>query len=331
MGFDSEVIHAASRQLEAQRRVRQAEFARRRAEIYEKIPRTEEIERQLKATVAGTLVAAFRRGTDPTAAVANCRAQNLSLQQERSRLLEAAGYAPDALVEQPACRVCNDTGWKGANMCECLKALCAREQIRQLSSLLDLQGQSFESFRLDLYSDDPEDGSFGLSPRQNMQMNWAFCQGYAREFPNFYSKNVLLSGAPGLGKTFLSASIARVVAQRGYSVVYDTAVNVFAQFEARKFEKNPDAAESTQRYLSCDLLILDDLGSEMRTAFTQAALYEILNTRLIGHKGTVISTNLQEKEIQQLYTPQIHSRIAGEYRVLNFFGQDLRKQNKYRC
>ncbi len=328
MGYESDVIRAASLQLEAQRKQRQDAFARRQAEIYQKLPRTAEIERQLRRTVSATVAAALRTGEDPSRAIAGYRAENLTLQQERRRLLVAAGYAPDALIDQPVCKRCGDSGWTGASMCECLKALCARQQIQQLSSLLDLRGQSFESFRMDYYSDSAEDGMGGMSPRTLMQMIYAICYGYAQEFPDFYVKNLFLTGNPGLGKTFLSASIAGVVAKRGYSVVYDTAVNVFAQFEARKFEKDQEAEESTQRYLNCDLLILDDLGSEMRTTFTQAALYEILNTRLVREKHTVISSNLTLEQVRKLYSPQIYSRLAGEYRSMTFYGEDIRQQEK---
>ncbi|MCD8143954.1 MAG: ATP-binding protein [Oscillospiraceae bacterium] len=327
MGYDSNVIQAASRQLEERRSRRETEFAARQAEIYAKIPRTAAIDRQLRATISAAAAAALRKGTDPAAAIAALKEENLSLQREREQLLRQAGYAPDALVDQPVCPLCRDTGWRGAEMCACLRELCAREQIHQLSSLLDLRGQSFDSFRLDVYSDEPEPNR-GISPRQNMQMVYALCKGYAQEFPNFYFKNLFLTGDPGLGKTFLSASIAGVVAERGYSVVYDTVGNVFAQFEARKFEKDPEAQESTLRYLHCDLLILDDLGSEMKTSFTQSALYEILNFRLVGDRCTVISSNLTLERLKKEYTPQIYSRIAGEYRSIAFFGADVRQYGK---
>ena len=146
--------------------------------------------------------------------------------------------------------------------------------------------------------------------------------------------HILLYGPPGLGKTFLSACIARVVSEHGFSVVYDTAVNIFAQFETQKFSRDEDdtreARDGTRRYLGCDLLILDDLGSEMTTPFVQSALYQLLNTRLTGGKRTIISTNLTPDDIRRRYTPQLASRLEGEYHMLRFFGEDIRLQKKQR-
>lgn len=216
-------------------------------------------------------------------------------------------------------------------MCRCLRALCAQEQIRELSKLLDLGEQSFDTFRMDYYSTSfwPE---WGTSPRENMELVYEVCLNYAQKFGRFYFKNLFLSGAPGLGKTFLSACIARTVSENRHSVVYDTAGNVFAQFEARKFLRDSDdgreARDETRRYLGCDLLILDDLGSELTTQFTQSALYELINGRLVGGKRTVISSNLSMEEAAVRYSPQIASRLEGEYHLLHFFGEDIRLLRK---
>lgn len=330
MSYESSVIHAATRQLEARRANREAQFAARRQEIYRKLPRTEEIDRHLRASIPTLLSVAMRRGSSASEAVSAIRKENLSLQKERALLLKNAGYPENALADTPVCPLCGDTGWRGAKMCSCLKELCKKEQIKQLSSMLDLQGQSFQSFRLDYYSDDPDQDIQSLSPRFIMSSNHTICADYANQFPNHTCRNLFLTGAPGLGKTFLSACIARVVSEKGFSVVYDTAGNIFAQFEAQKFEKDADAQESTRRYLNCDLLIIDDLGSEMTTSFTQSVLYEIINTRLISNRRTVISSNLSLSEVQQRYLPQIYSRLSGEYRSLSFIGDDIRQQNRNR-
>ena len=214
-------------------------------------------------------------------------------------------------------------------MCACLKALCTQEQIRELSSLLDLGEQSFDQFSLDWYS------PLGSpSPRENMGFIYDVCLNYAQKFRTFPFRNLLLYGPPGLGKTFLSACIARVVSEHGFSVVYDTAGNIFAQFETQKFSRDEDdtreARDGTRRYLGCDLLILDDLGSEMTTPFVQSALYQLLNTRLTGGKRTIINTNLTPDDIRRRYTPQLASRLEGEFHMLRFFGEDIRLQKKQR-
>ena len=194
--------------------------------------------------------------------------------------------------------------------------------------MLDLGSQSFDTFSLDWYSTQ-EIPQTGISPRKNMERNRDICVDYAYDF-NEKSGNLLLTGAPGLGKTFLSACIARVVSEKGYSVVYDTAGHVFERFEARKFSREEDdrAAEDVERILQCDLLILDDLGTEMTTAFVQSALYEIVNTRLLAGKSTIINTNLGMTELNQRYLEQVSSRIEGEYQVLIFFGEDIRRKKR---
>ena len=280
--------------------------------------------------MTGVMTAALRQGQDPGPALAQLREKNLDLQLERRDILGQLGLGPDDLDDTPACPLCNDTGWRGATMCDCLRSLCTREQIRDLSSLLNLGEQSFDRFRMDYYSTQPHP-STGISPRENMELVLDVCQNYAHKFGAFYFRNLFLSGAPGLGKTFLSACIARAVSEQGRSVVYDTAGNIFAQFEDRKFWRggeSQEARDETRRYLNCDLLILDDLGSELTTQFTQTALYELINTRLVAGRHTVISSNLSLQEVAQRYSPQIASRISGEYHDLFFFGQDIRALKK---
>ena len=194
--------------------------------------------------------------------------------------------------------------------------------------MLDLGGQSFETFSLSWYSD-TYDPALGISPRKNMARILEICRNYAETFSQD-SGSLLLTGDPGLGKTFLSAAIARVVSGDGWSVVYDTAGSIFRRFESQKFrrEDEEEADADVERVLHCDLLILDDLGTEMTTAFVQSALYQIVNTRLMEKRATILSTNLsmveRNNEIASRYSPQIASRIEGEYQVLPFFGEDIR-------
>ena len=163
-----------------------------------------------------------------------------------------------------------------------------------------------------------------------MEFLCELCMNYAQKFGKFYFQNLFLTGNPGLGKTFLSACVARTVAENGFSVVYDTAVNLFAQFEEQKFGKDADgsAQAEARRYLSCDLLILDDLGSELTTPFVQSALYHLVNTRLAGNKATIISSNLSMDGVRERYNGQTASRLEGEYRVLRFYGDDIRLLRK---
>ena len=333
MAYEQNVLRRAAERLEDQRRRREEAQNARRREIYAAIPRVAEIDRQLRRTIVDIIAASLRQGNDPVPAIGVIRDKNLDLQAERAELLVAHGYPADALDDKPACPRCSDTGWRGAVMCDCLKSLCAQEQIKELSKLLDLGEHSFDTFSLDVYSPSPWRGS-GISPRENMEMVYEICLNYAQKFGRFYFNNLFLSGAPGLGKTFLSACIARTVSENGFSVVYDTAVNIFSRFEDRKFSRDAEdtreARDETRRYLSCDLLILDDLGSEMTTPFVQSALYTLINSRLTADRRTVISSNLSMEDVRRRYAPQIASRLEGEYRVLPFFGEDIRLLRKQR-
>ena len=330
MGYDANVLRRATQRLEQGRRERRERVEGLRRDAYARQPKLERLDRQLQQTMAQLVAAALRRGGDPARAVREVRERNLAIQQERAVLLGALGLPEDALDDKPACPLCGDTGWQGAKMCRCLRELCAREQIAELSKLLDLGEQSFDTFRMDYYSQSPWPG--GTSPRENMELVYEVCLNYAQKFGRFPIRNLFLTGAPGLGKTFLSACIARTVSEKGHSVVYDTAGNIFAQFEARKFQRDSadgqEARDETRRYLNCDLLILDDLGSELVTQFTQSALYELVNSRLVGEKHTVISTNLTLEEAARRYPPQIASRLEGEYHALHFFGDDIRLLKK---
>ena len=331
MSYSPNVLRRAQARLSQRREERRDRQEALRRQVYAQLPRVAELDRLLRQTMAQVIAAALREGGDPAAQVAEIRRKNQALQGERAQLLAGHGFPADALDDKPLCARCGDSGWVGSDMCDCLKVLCAQEQIRELSQLLNLGEQSFETFDLGVYS--PEVWpAWGRSPRENMEKVLKICRDYAQNFGRYYFNNLFLSGSTGLGKTFLSACIARTVSEQGFSVVYDTAVNVFARFEEQKFardrEEAGEAKDETRRYLGCDLLILDDLGSELTTPFVQSALYQLVNSRLTAEKRTVISSNLTMDDVRLRYTPQIASRLEGEFRVLPFFGEDIRLQRR---
>jgi DNA replication protein DnaC len=226
------------------------------------------------------------------------------------------------------CPKCRDAGYVGADICGCLMELYKSEQRKSLSNLLKLGDETFHSFDLSYYDDVSRDPDAAVSPRRCMEIIYETCVEYARRFGK-NSVNLFFNGPPGLGKTFLSACIARVVADGGYSVVYDTAGSVFAKFEEVRFSRGGDTEDvrrEISRYLECDLFILDDLGTEMTTAFTVSALYEVVNTRLIEGRKTIVSSNLTVRELGVRYSEQIASRLGGEYQVLTFRGDDVRRK-----
>lgn len=326
MAVDGKVMRRALSRYEADKQRRTDEFAARRAAVYARIPEISAIDRELAGTMRQIIAQALRQGQDPSEAIGQIRDQNLGLQEEKRRLLMSRGYAADFLDETPACPLCGDSGYRDGRMCRCLQRYYAEEQMKELSRLLDLGSQSFDTFSLDWYDQNvwPE---MGRSPRSHMETVYEACVHYARSFGK-KSANLLMTGAPGLGKTFLSACIAREVSGRGFSVVYDTAGSIFSRFEDQKFGREGD--EEVRRVLNCDLLIMDDLGTEMTTSFIQSALYQIVNTRMMTDKSTILNTNLTPDELRRRYTPQIASRIEGEYEVLVFFGDDIRKLKRER-
>ena len=327
MSFDGKVQRRALQRYEDDKQRRAAQFRALQAQLYERDPRLREIDRELSHTMAKIIASGLRRGVDPRAPIEALRNENLALQRERGERLRELGYPPDCLVQKPKCEKCNDAGYVAGRMCACLRAYCTREQNAELSRMLDLGSQSFDTFDLNLYSDE-ETFHRPRTARANMERNFEVCQGFARYFPS-KTRNLLLSGDPGLGKTFLSACIAREVSGRGFSVVYDTAAHVFSRFEAQKFDRSdPDADDDVRRVLRCDLLILDDLGTEMTGGFAPSALYQIVNTRMTERRATIISTNLTPNRIGERYGDAVLSRIWGEYDFLPFYGDDIRRLKK---
>lgn len=329
MSLDGKILGRAKQRLEEQKHQHEMRRARRTAEAYRKCPRVSTLDSEIRATVIDAVGLALKHGQNPADALARLREKNQYLQAERVQVLRAAGFSPEELDKQYLCNDCGDTGYVGTEPCQCLMQLYKEELKASLSSLLKLGNETFDTFELSWY-DDTYDPQLGTSPRRHMENILEACYRYANKFGD-KSTNLFLSGDPGLGKTFLSACIARVVADKGYSVVYDMACAIFSAFEEEKFSKSDDLTAlrgEIRRYMACDLLIVDDLGTEMTTTFTVSALYELINTRLIAGKKTVISSNLTTEELHRRYSPQIMSRLLGEYQVLKFYGSDIRMLKK---
>lgn len=324
MTYDGKILAEVRRQLAETRQKNQAELDRREAEVFEKVPELGGFD----GALADIMTRALSRALTPSG-VAELEAARLEAEKlcrRRGELLRSGGFAEDYLDELYDCPDCRDTGYIEGMPCRCLNEKYSVEAARSLSKMLDLRGQSFESFNLDYYSGE-FDSDKGESPRDAMAANFDLCRKYAESFRRG-SPNLLFIGGTGLGKTFLSASIARVVSQKGFSVVYDTSVSILDVFETLKFSKMgedlPEYREAMSRYLSCDLLIFDDLGTEMTTAMTVSALYTVINTRILGGRSTIVSTNLTPEELRRRYTPQIVSRLEGEFTPVNFVGTDIR-------
>lgn len=320
MAYSAEVVKRARARLAQAKEDRESENRQHLAVAYARVPRIQEIDIQLRRTMAQAAQAAFLQGSDGRELLEKARLENLELQQERA-ILAMENFEEGYLDDSPICDKCGGSGYIGSNMCECLTELCRQEQKKEVS-VLSGSREAFNQFRLDYYPDriDPK---YGASPRTIMERNLKICRTYALTFaPN--AGNLLFVGGTGLGKTFLSACIARAVADRGYSVVYESAGHLFGKLEQAKFSPSEEARREAARFTDCDLLILDDLGTEMPGQFVTAAFYTLLNDRILAGKPMVISTNLNIDEAARRYSPQIASRLQGSFQGLTFVGEDIR-------
>ena len=320
MAYSNEVVRKARAELASRKADHESKLNARLHEAYVKVPRVKEIDILLRKSMALAVQAAFQTGGDAKAAVEEVKQANLALQAERKALIEQH-FAPGYLDETPICPKCGGSGYIGTFMCQCLRELCRQQQEKEVALLAD-DGQHFGAFRLDLYSD-RADPKTGLSPRAIMARGYDICRHYAQTFTPA-SGNLLFNGGTGLGKTFLSACIAREVAAKGYSVAYETAAHLFSKLEKHRFHPDEETAQEMKRINGCDLLIIDDLGTELPGQFVTAALYALVNDRLLAGKPMVISTNLNIKEIRERYSSQIGSRLYGNFERIAFVGEDIR-------
>ena len=325
MGYSAEVIRRARARLAEAKADRESENQQHLHEAYEKVPRLREIDKQLRITMVMAAQAAFAGGGDFNNAMEQVREKNLALQQERQMLLTCY-FDEGFLDDSPICDHCGGSGYVGSSMCECLRELCRQEQKQELT-FLNVGRESFDQFRLDYYPDriDPK---WNVNIRTVMEKTFQTCRKYAMTFTE-RSGNLLFSGDTGLGKTFLSACIARTVADRGFSVVYESAGHLFSKMERAKFENDSEAREEAKKYYACDLLIVDDLGTEMPSQFVTAALYSLINDRLLAGKAMVISTNLNNEDLTRRYNSQILSRLRGSFTRVAFLGDDIRVKKNW--
>ena len=320
MAYSNEIVRKARAELASRKADHESRTLARLHTAYAKVPRIKEIDILLRKSMAIAMQTAFRKGTDAQAAMEEVKQANLALQAEKRQLI-AENFEPGWLDETPICPKCGGSGYIGTFMCSCLRDLCRQEQEKEVALLAD-EGQHFGAFRLDYYSDRPAPKT-GISPRAIMARGLDICRDYAENFTP-RSGNLLFNGGTGLGKTFLSACIAREVAAKGYSVAYETASHLFSKLEKHRFHPDEDTALDMKRLNACDLLIIDDLGTELPGQFVTAALYTLVNDRLLAGKPMVVSTNLNLVEVGQRYSPQIRSRLEGSFQLLPFVGEDIR-------
>ena len=250
------------------------------------------------------------------------RERNLFLGEERRRALKKLGLPEDYTEIKYQCEKCSDTGFVGTKMCSCFKEMLITENIRSSGMGMLIEKQSFENFSLDRYKNSPDE-------YRRMELNFNVAKEFADNFGEG-GKNLLFIGKTGTGKTHLSTAIAKKVIEKGFEVLYDSAQNIVTAYEDDRFKSGygPYEPKGT-KYNECDLLIIDDLGTEFVNQFTVSCLYNLLNTRQNKNLSTVISTNLTAEELARKYEDRIYSRLVGrDSKILLFVGSDMRIEGR---
>lgn len=327
LGYNKEIYDLAAQKLDKIRRESVNKADQRRKAFYQKYPRAMEIDKLLSST-AIEAARAVLNGENTKEQLIRLKASNLALQEELKGILKSANLEPDYLDIHYACNYCKDEGYVDGIMCSCMKQLLRKETYNKLNSLSPLSLCSFDSFYTDYYSETPiREG--GPSPKKRMEDILRYCKNYAANF-TIDSQSLLMQGATGLGKTHLSLAIAKVAINKGYGVIYGSTPNIIAKLEKERFRfsKDSECYDSDEHLINCDLLILDDLGTEFSTSFSNATIYNIINSRIMANKPSIISTNLSLRELEKSYTERLVSRIIGNTVRLEFLGNDVRQKKK---
>ena len=250
------------------------------------------------------------------------KARNQELVERRRDILEGLGLGRDYTDLKCTCPECMDTGYSKNNVCKCMRELIVTMNIESSGMGHVIKNQSFDNFDLEWYRKSGEEDYQRMA--HNLKVARAYASGFGKD-----ARNLLLIGTTGTGKTHLSSAIAREIISRGFDVLYDSAQNILDAFANDQFRRDYRSNDlQAEKYLDCELLIIDDLGAEFVTQFSIAALYNLINTRQNRNLSTIISTNLSAEELAGRYEGRIYSRIIGcDYTVLFFTGRDHRVFN----
>ncbi|NLY77662.1 MAG: ATP-binding protein [Tissierellia bacterium] len=294
--------------------------------VHEKVPKIKEIDEDITKTGLLISKAIIQNPDNYEEDIHQVKEQLKKLKMEKAYLLTDNNIPTDYLDVKYECSKCNDTGFlENGEQCTCLKqALINRAY--NMSNLKDvLEKQNFDTFNINIFPDEKfEDES--MTPRENMMYILSICEGFVANFDVNNEENLLFYGTTGLGKTFMCSCIAKALLDKGKIVIYQTAFKILEIIEKRKFSNRGERFDSQDYELlfDADLLIIDDLGTELSNTFTNAEVFNIVNTRILDGKKTIISTNLSPKEISDSYSDRIFSRVFEKFVPLKFFGPDLR-------
>lgn len=320
MAYSKEIYAKAQRVLE-KRRDDAVMFAQMRAnEIKDQLPEVNEIQNKLSA-IGCQISKTLFMGEKAAERIDELRLQSKALIKQRSEILQKNGYSENAMQAEYVCPVCEDRGFLGGKMCSCHKQLLKDIMRSEINALAPLDNCTFDKFDVENYSTTPLENS--IVPRYKAEKVFEASRRFAQNFSS-NSKNLLFVGGAGLGKTHLSLAIANVVINKGYYVCYGTSQNICDDLQAEQFGRGEEAYYSKNQVLGCDLLVLDDLGTEVENQYSVATIYNIVNTRILSGKPTIISTNCNFSALEKRYGKRITSRLTGEYTLLYLFGTDIR-------
>lgn len=314
--MDNEIFERAQAIMSMRRQSALAENNRRIEEVNAKLPQIKEINDTIFRS-GQELVKLISSGQHPDIKkkIAQLRDDNLEAQQLTRSILSQNGYPSDYLDLHYHCDACSDTGYLRDTFCDCFKKLCGKLSADKLNKTANLSLSSFDTFDLKYYSGDDLNTMKCILDRSKK---------YAAEF-SLSSRSLFLFGKTGLGKTHISLAIANEVLKKGYSVIYDSAINILRSIEREHFSRER-SSEMIDLVLNTELLILDDLGTEYESQFYKATIYNIINTRLNSGKPSIISTNLDFAGISERYNERVVSRIISAYDCFEFKGEDVRLQ-----
>ena len=297
----------------------------RRKEVFQKIPKLKELE----STVASRSVRQARLLLDgDTSALTALKEELADLSQQRDTLLSAGGFASNYLDPVYECPDCKDTGYIDGRKCHCFRqaiinTVYAQSNIREI-----LRRENFDHFSYSYYSDEDISPTTGLSALATARHAVEECHHFIDAFDN-KPQNLFFYGGTGVGKTFLTNCVAKELLDKGYSVIYFTAFQLFDILSKGVFEKDADAIATHQNIFDCDLLVIDDLGTELSNSFTTSQLFLCVNERLLRQKSTIISTNLSLNQMVDIYSERTFSRICDAYTLINLFSRvDIRIQKR---